>query len=189
MNSVLLAKLKKSPFDTAYATSMGVSGRMLSYFVEQKLLVRLTHGVYAFPEKLSLDFEDILKEKLLQAPQAVIGLKTALRLYDLTEEAPAKIDLIVPESNVPKKKMEDVKLHSVTDHLFNKGVTKIRGIPVTTLERTIVDILRKKGTPKEGRMIILEAQKKGHRINFSKLEHFATLFRIKSKLLSILVNL
>lgn len=189
MNDSLLKKIKKSPFDSEYAKMRGISRRMLSYYVQRGELLRLAHGVYALSDKLGFDFEDIIKEKLIQAPQAVIGLKTALRLYDLTEEAPANIDLMVPESNVPKKKMEDVKLHSVKDHLFKEGITKVRGIPVTTIERTIIDILRKKGTPKEGRTIIQEAQKKGLRINFSKLERYAILFRVKSKFESIMVNL
>lgn len=189
MNVLLLKKIKKSPFDTVYARSKGVSTRMLSYYANSGLLVRLTYGIYAFPEKLSFDFEGLLNEKLIQAPQAVIGLRTALKLYDLTDEAPANIDLIVPKSNIPKKRIEDVKLHSVIDHLFNEGITKIRGIPVTTIERTIIDILRKNGTAKEGRSIIIEAQRKGIRINFSKLEHYATIFRVKLKFESIVVNL
>lgn len=189
MDNSLLKKIKKSPFDAEYASTKGVSRRMLSYYVKAGRLVRLSYGVYAFSDKLGFDFEGIIKEKLIQAPQAVIGLKTALKLYDLTDEAPANIDLIVPESNVPKRKMDDVKLHSVKDHLFKEGITKIRGIPVTTLERTIIDILRKKGTPKEGRTIIVEAQKRGMRINFSKLEHYATIFRVKSKFESIMVNM
>lgn len=67
-------------------------------------------------------------------------MKSALKLYGLTEDDPPAIDLMVPESNVPKKKMEDVKLHTVADHLFKEGLTKVRGISVTSLERTIVDI-------------------------------------------------
>lgn len=189
MDGTLLKRLKKSPFDKAYATSKGVSGRMLSYFVGQGQLVRLAHGVYAFPEKLNFDFESLVKEKLIQAPQAVIGMKSALRLYDLTEEGPAVIDLMVPASNVPKKKMEDVKLHSVIDHLFEEGITKIGGIPATTLERTVVDILRKKGTPKQGRDIIVWAQKKGIKFNFSEFERLSTIFKIKWKFMNIVMNL
>jgi predicted transcriptional regulator of viral defense system len=189
MNNTLLKKIKKSPFDTKYARAKGVSTRMLSYYTDLGALVRLAHGVYALADKLAFDFEDILKEKLIQAPQAVVGLRTALKLYDLTDEAPANIDLIVPKSNIPKKKMEDVKLHSIIDHLFHEGVTKIRGIPVTTIERTIIDILRKKGTPKEARTVIQEAQRKGLRINFSKLEHYATIFGVKLKFESIMENL
>lgn len=151
--------------------------------------MRLSQGVYAFSEQLNFDFESLIKEKLLQAPQAVVGMKSALRLYDLTEEAPDAIDLMVPKSNVPKKKMEDVQLYPVVDHLFDEGITKINGIPVTTLERTITDILRKKGTPKDGRMIILEAQRKGIEIDFSEFERLCTLFKVKLKFMNIVVNL
>lgn len=189
MDSALLKKLKKSPFDSAYANLKGVSGRMLSYFVDHGMLVRLSQGVYAFPERLSFDFESLVKEKLIQAPQAVIGMRSALKIYDLTDDAPETIDLMVPASNVPKKKMEDVKLHSVIDHLFSEGITKVRGIPTTTIERTIVDLLRKKGTPKDGRFIIQEAQRKGMRIDFSELERLSSVFRVRSKFMSIVVNL
>jgi predicted transcriptional regulator of viral defense system len=189
MDNSLVKKLKKSPFDYDYAHSKGVSARMLSYYVKKGVLVRLSHGVYAFPEKLSIDYESLIKEKLLQAPQAIVGMQSALKLYDLTDESPAMIDLMVPKSNVPKKKMEDVKLYPVIDHLFNEGITKIRGIHVTTLERTIVDLLRKKGTPKEGRMVIAEAQRKGVVVDFEELERLSTLFKVKWKFMSMMVNL
>lgn len=96
---------------------------------------------------------------------------------------------MVPESNVPKKKMEDVKLHSVADHLFKEGLTKVRGIPVTSLERTIVDILKRKGLPKDGRVVILEAQRKNIKIDFGEIERLSTIFKVKSKFISLMENL
>jgi predicted transcriptional regulator of viral defense system len=185
----LLKKLKNSPFNVAYAQSRGVSSRMLIYYTKKGDLVRLSHGVYAFPSELSFDFESLVKEKMVQAPQGILGMNSALKLYGLTENDLPTIDLMVPEANIPKKKMEDVKLYSVADHLFNKGVTKVRGIKVTTIERTIVDILKRKGLAKDGRAIILEAQKKKIKINFGELERLATLFQVKSKFISIIDNL
>ena len=116
-------------------------------------------------------------------------MKSALKFYGLTEDDPAAIDLMVPETNVPKKKMEDVKLHTVTDHLFKEGLTKVRGVPVTTLERTIVDILKRKGLPKDGRVIVLEAQRKNIKVDFGEIERLATLFKVKSKFISLMENL
>ncbi len=185
----LFNKIKKPSFSVSYALKKGVSQRMLLYYFKKGILIRLSHGVYAFPEKLEIDFESLVKEKLTQAPQGVLGMKSALKLYGLTEDDPPQIDLMVPESNVPKKKMEDVKLHSVADHLFKEGVFKVRGIPVTSLERTIVDILKRKGLPKDGRVIILEAQRKNIKIDFGEVERLSTLFKVKSKFISLMENL
>lgn len=185
----LFNKIKKPTFSVSYALKKGVSQRMLLYYLSKGVLVRLSHGVYAFPEKLEIDFESLVKEKLTQAPQGVLGMKSALKLYGLTEDDPAAIDLMVPETNVPKKKMEDVKLHTVADHLFKEGLTKVRGIPVTTLERTVVDILKRKGLPKDGRVIVLEAQRKNIKVDFGEIERLATLFKVKSKFISLMENL
>ncbi len=189
MPTRLFNKIKKPTFSVSYALKKGVSQRMLLYYLSKGVLVRLSHGVYAFPEKLEIDFESLVKEKLTQAPQGVLGMKSALKFYGLTEDDPAAIDLMVPETNVPKKKMEDVKLHTVTDHLFKEGLTKVRGVPVTTLERTIVDILKRKGLPKDGRIIILEAQRKNIKIDFGEIERLSTLFKVKSKFISLMENL
>lgn len=184
-----LKKIKETPFDVAYAKSKGVSERMLRYYMGKGLLVRLSHGVYAFPNSLGFDFESLVKEKMVQAPQGILGMNSALKLYGLTEEDLPFIDLMVPKNNVPKKKIEDVKLNQVMEHLFEEGVTSVRGIKVTTLERTIVDLLKRGGTPKDARVIIEEAQRKKIKINFKELERLATLFRVLSKFTSVVENL
>jgi predicted transcriptional regulator of viral defense system len=184
-----LNNLKKSPFDVSYAESKGVSERMLRYYLTKGLLVRLSHGVYAFSDSLSFDFESLVKEKMAQAPQGILGMNSALKLYGLTEDDLPFIDLMVPKTNIPKKKIEDVKIHQVMEHLFNEGMTKVRGIKVTTIERTIVDFMKRRGTPKDARIIIQEAQKKKIKINFRELERLAKLFHVKSKLTSLVENL
>lgn len=189
MKPNLLKLIEKSPFNTKYAKTRGCSPRMLSYFEKKGEIVRLAFGVYSFPENLAFDLESLIREKLIQAPQAIIGMYTALKFYNLTEESPSFIDLMVPESNIPKKKMTDVKLHSVKDHLLKKGVIKIRKIPITSLERTLIDILRKKGTIKEGIGIIHLAQKRGLKIDFSEIENLGILFRVKRKIKILLENI
>jgi predicted transcriptional regulator of viral defense system len=186
MKSKLLKLIGKSPFDTKYAKTRGCSSRMLSYFEKKGKIIRLAYGVYSFPGNLAFDFESLLREKLIQAPQAVIGMHTALKFYNLTDESPSHIDLLVPESNIPKKKMTDVKLHPVTDHLLKRGVIKIRKISITSLERTLIDILRKKGTIKEAVAIIHLAQKRGLKIDFSEIENLGILFRVRKKVLTLL---
>jgi len=189
MKKNILSKIKISPFSVNYAQSKGVSNRMLIHYASKGTLIRLSQGMYAFPDSLTFDFEGLTKEKLAQAPQGILGMNSALKMYGLTEDDLAEIEIMVPESNVPKKKMEDVKFYSVADHLFKEGISKVRGIKVTTIERTIVDILKRKGLAKDVREIIIKAQQKKIKINFSELKRLVLLFRVHSKFKSIIENL
>jgi predicted transcriptional regulator of viral defense system len=188
MNDGLIRKLKKSQFDTAYAISRGVSARMLGHYVKKGLLIRLSHGIYAFPQSLGFDYIDMVKEKISQIPQGVLGLRSALKIYGLTDESPQDIDLFCPASNIPKRKISDVRIHSVKDHLHKEGVTRVQGIPITTLERTIVDLMRKKGTAAEGFDILKEARRKGIKVDLPEILRLGEKFRVKWKAMALVGN-
>lgn len=180
MENQRLFRLKEqSPFRVKQAQRKGISPRMLHYYVKKGVLVRLGHSLYAFPEYLSFDFESLIKEKLKVIPQAVVGLESALKLYDLTDEAPRDIHLIVPLSNVPKRKVKDVKFYRVKDTLYKKAIKKINGIPVTSIERTLIDLLRTQKSISIVLKVMFTAQKKGIPINVSKMKRLAIDFRVK----------
>ncbi len=46
------------------------------------------------------------------------------------------------DRNIPKRKLEDVQLHPFAIGLLRNGITSLRGIRITSLERTFVDLLR-----------------------------------------------
>ncbi len=189
MANGLIKKLKKSQFDTTYAITKGVSSRMLGHYVKKGLLVRLSHGIYAFPEDLSFDYVGMVQEKISQIPQGVLGLRSALKIYGLTEDSPENIDLFCPESNIPKRRISDVKIHSIKDHLHFEGATHVQGIPITTLERTLVDIMRKRGTTAQGFEILREARRKGIKIDLPEILRLGEKFRIKWKAMSLVGNI
>lgn len=176
-----LKKKGKTLFTTAQAMKFGVSPQMLRYYLKKGELVRLSHGVYTFAESQGFDLESIIREKLISIPQGVIGLKTALRLYDLTEELPRDIEIIVPENNVPKRRLEDVHLYIVSRELARTAVTKVRGIPTTTLERTLIDLL-KFGEPLSTVLrAIEEARKKRKQVSLTELKKLSVKLRAKAK--------
>ncbi|MBF0205860.1 MAG: type IV toxin-antitoxin system AbiEi family antitoxin domain-containing protein [Oligoflexia bacterium] len=178
----ILRKSKESTFTARDALKHKLSHQHLEYYLRKGVIQRIAHGVYLFADKQSVDFEFLIKEKLAAFPNAIVGLRTALRLYDLIEELPECIDLLVPSENTPKKKMEDVTLHRVKSCLLRKGITDMNGIPVTTLERTIIDLLRKKESLSFVLQVINEAKKKGLIIETTKLKKLAVGFRIKNSL-------
>ena len=178
-NQQLFKLAKQSPFRIKEARRKGISPRMLHYYVKKGVLVRLGHGLYAFPEYLSFDFESLIKEKLKMIPQAIVGLESALKFYDLIDEVPRNIHLIVPLSNVPKRKVKDVKFYRVKDTLYKKSIRKINSIPITSIERTLIDLLRIQKSISMVLKIMLTAQKKGISINVSKMKKLAIDFRVK----------
>ena len=177
-----LSKLRnKQSFTTLEAEKAGISPRMLNHYCAKGLIVRLGQGFYTFPEKQGMDFEALVKEKLLQVSVGVIGLTSALRFYDLTEEAPAKIDILVPKNKRIRREITDVNLYSVSDNIFKIGVVTKNGIKLTSLERTIIDLLKYNSDISTVLGVIKEAKLKKTRINFELLKKYSIRFRVKEK--------
>lgn len=183
MEESLERTLRKAKFSSEYAKTKGISPRMLSYYVSKGQLIRLGHDLYSFPENLSFNFEDLLKEKLIQIPNGIVGGHTALYLMGLTEEPSKTFEIYVSEKNRPKRKLNDVTLFSTKANLIDLGVIRMKRIRVTSIERTIVDLLRRKsGSFREALDIISQAKSKKMNISFSELLKLAEAFRAKKKI-------
>ena len=163
-----------------------VSPQLLSHYVKQGKINRLSHGVYAFKDSMGFDFHSLLKEKLICVPQAVIGLESALKLYGLTDETPEHIHLIVPFSNVPKRKLQDVKLHQMKDDQYKKHIKIINSLPVSSLERTVIDLLKFGYSLSFVLSVIKEAKRKKLSINLGKLRSMSNVYRVKGKMSQLL---
>lgn len=179
-----LTRLKEqglSSFSLAQARRYGVSPSLLTHYLKKGLVERISHGLYRFPEDGAIDFESLIREKLKVVPQGVIGYQTAIRLYGLTDDLPGEIDIIVPETNIPKRKLEDVALHTARTDLYKLDTKNIRDIPVTSLERTLVDILRAGGSTSQMIAIYNEARSKKLPFSLTKLKKLGVTFRAKRK--------
>ena len=78
-----------------------------------------------------------------------------------------------------KEKVKDVKFYRVKDILHKRAVRKINGIPVTSIERTLIDLLRAQKSISMVLKVMFTAQKKGISINISKMKKLAIDFRVK----------
>lgn len=171
-----------STFNTAQARKLGISPQLLAHYLKKGLIERISHGVYRLTHQpAAFDLESIIKEKLKAIPRGVIGLKTALRLYGLTEDAPGEIDILVPSRNIPKRQLEDVVLHSVKTEIYRMDVKRLRGIPVTSLERTFVDLLRTGESLSTVLNAYRAAQGKNLSISLTKLKKLGGVFHAGSK--------
>lgn len=183
----LLKSKKIDLFTTAQARHEGISTNLLAHYLKKGLIERVSHGVYRIPNPgAGADLELLILETLKAVPHGIIGYKTALRFYGLTEEVSPNIALIVPSTNVPKRKLVDVELHSVKAQLYKKSVRKIRGILVTSLERTLVDLLRTGESLSSILKICREARAKRMQLSLTKIKMLGKAFRAKKKSLNLI---
>ncbi len=179
--NTLKLKFSGKIFTLKEARKYKASPQILSYYVRKGGLKRISQGVYAFKDSLGFDFYSILKEKLISAPQAVVGLESALKIYGLTDEAPDVIHLIVPLSNVPKRKLRDVQFYQMKDSLYKKHIKTIEGLPVSSLERTIIDLFRFGYSTSFVLSVIEESRRKNLSFNIGKIRKIAPVYRVKGK--------
>ena len=184
--NTLKLKFSGKIFTLKEARKYKASPQLLSYYVRKGHLKRMSQGVYAFKDSLGFDFYSILKEKLISVPQAIVGLESALKIYGLTDEAPDVIHLIVPLSNVPKRKLQDVQFYQMKDSLYKKHIKTIEGLPVSSFERTIIDLLRFGYSTSFVLSVIEESRRKNLSFNLGKIRKIAPVYRVKGKVSRLL---
>ena len=184
--NTLKRKIPQGVFNVKQARKHKVSPQLLSHYVKEHKLTRLSQGVYAFNDSLNFDFHSILKEKLACVPQAVIGLESALKIYGLTDEAVPVVHLIVPVSNVPKRKLKDVQLYQMKDSLYKKHINIINNLPVSSIERTTVDLLRFGYSLSFVLSVLKECQRQRVPFNIGKIKKIAVPYRVKEKAKNLL---
>ena len=184
--NILRNKFKNRIFTIKEASKYKVSPQLLSYYVNKDKLKRLSHGIYAFKNSIGFDSHSLLKEKLAFVPQAIVGLESALKIYGLTDEAPEAIHLVVPMSNVPKRKLQDVQLYRMKDNIYKKYINTIESIPVSSLERTIIDLLRSGYSIPFVLSVLEKSRKKKVPFNIGKIKKMAPSYRVKGKVSRLL---
>ena len=184
--STLKKKIPHGIFSVKQARKYKISPQLLSHYVKKRKLTRLSQGVYAFKDSLSFDFYSILMEKLACVPQAVIGLESALKVYGLTDETVPMVHLIVPVSNVPKKKLKDIQLYQMKDSLYKKHIKIINNLPVSSIERTTVDLLRFGYSLSFVLSVLKECQQRRVLFNIGKIKKIAVSYRVKEKVKNLL---
>jgi predicted transcriptional regulator of viral defense system len=124
--------------------------------------------------------QEIIQEMLLVVPDAIVGLETALQLYNLSDEPTREIDLIEPQNKGPSRKLKSARFFRVRMPLAKFKTQKVNGIRVTTIEKTIVDLLRAGRPISELVRIFNLAQKKRMPIELSELKKLGNIFRVTS---------
>lgn len=142
---VALAAENDGLFTAEQARQSGFTGSVLARLAQRGRLERTARGVYRIPyvpiNRFSQYREAVLWAQAHRGPDAVaLSHETALAVYGISDANPDVIHLIVPRSaRLRRESPKNVAIHR--DELRAEEVTVIEGLPVTSIARTIEDLL------------------------------------------------
>jgi very-short-patch-repair endonuclease len=124
----------------AQLVEAGLTRREIGEWVAAGRLHRMHRGVYAVGHKHLRVQGRWLAAVLACGKGAVLSHQTAASLWDLRRVGSGAIHVTVP-GDAGRKRQAGIRLHRSTT-LTQRDVTTKEGIPVTTIERTIIDLAR-----------------------------------------------
>lgn len=160
-----LAEEQDGLFTSKEARSLGIQDSVLVRLRQRGRLERMSRGVYRiahYPaERLAQYREAILWTQASSGPENIaLSHETALLLYGISDANPSRVNLTVPES----ARMRRVHPKWITIHRANLATEDIQlheGMPVTTVERSILDVLATTHRTDFARQAITDALRKG----------------------------
>ena len=147
------------------AREAGVTDSVLTRLVQRGRFERTARGVfripYFLPDRFSQYREAVLSVKANRGPNdAALSHTTALAVYGISDVNPSLIHLTVPRSARLRRQMpKGVVLHR--EDLAPEDVAVEEGIPITTISRTVIDLLHSGGRIDLIRQAISDARRDG----------------------------
>jgi predicted transcriptional regulator of viral defense system len=162
----LLAEENDGLFTSREARSAGVLDSVLIRLTQRHRLERVARGVYRirnFPaSRFSQHRQAILWMRASRGPQRVaLSYETALSVYGISDANPSKIHISVPaRARLRRKRPTGIVVHRAD--LSPEEITAHEGLPVTTVARTIRDIVVGTGKLDLARQAITDARREGY---------------------------
>jgi predicted transcriptional regulator of viral defense system len=132
-----IAENQAGYFTAQQARAVGFSWERLSSNVKNGKFLRVAHGIYRLSHFPGSPYEDLFVAWLRTGKDSVISHESALAIYDLADVLPSEVNVIVPRT--ASRRRTGIRLH--TSHLNPGDVTFREGLPLTTIERTMADVI------------------------------------------------
>ena len=155
----------------------------LGRLVRQGLLTRVGRGLYAGPDR-PMSEHGTLAEVARKHPQGIVCLLSALRMHELTTQAPFEVWLAIPnKARAPKMDYPPLRIVRFSGTALTEGIEdhQIEGvnIRVTNVARTVADCFKFRN--KIGLDVAIEALQeawRAKRTTMDELWRYATLYRV-----------
>ncbi len=148
------------------ARDAGISDSVLTRLTQRGRLERAARGVYRIPyfpsNRLSQYREAVLWAKADDGPQNVaLSHATALAVYGISDANPAFVHITIPRNTrLRRVRPKWVEIHHAD--LLAGDVTVQEGLPITTVGRTVQDMLASTGQVGIVRQAISDARREGY---------------------------
>jgi predicted transcriptional regulator of viral defense system len=163
---IALAEENDGLLTAEQARSAGVTDSVLARLVQRERIERIARGVYRIPHfppgRFSQYREAVLWAKANRGPHSVaISHATALSVYGISDANPSLIHLTVPKSTrLRREKPKNVIVHH--GDLTKNDITVQEGLPLTTISRTVTDLLASGGRIDLLRQAVSDARREGY---------------------------
>jgi predicted transcriptional regulator of viral defense system len=142
----ILAEENEGFFTSKEARDLGIQDSVLARLAQRGRLERMSRGVYRvahFPtDRLAQYREAVLwAQANHHGPERIaLSHETAMLIYGISDLNPSRVHLTVPKSARFRRERPDwITIHQAD--LTDKEVGQHEGIPVTTVARSILDVL------------------------------------------------
>ncbi len=148
------------------ARAEGFTDSVLARLVQRGRIERIARGVYRIPYfspgQFSQYREAILWARANRGPDPVaLSHTTALAVYGISDANPASIHLTVPgNARLRRKTPKGVVVHH--GDLSGEDISIQENLPVTTIDRTITDLLQSGGRTDLLKQAISDARREGY---------------------------
>jgi predicted transcriptional regulator of viral defense system len=153
-------------FTSGQARESGFTSSVLTKLAQRGRIERTSRGVYRMPyvpiNRFSQYREAVLWAKAHRGPESVaLSHETALAVYGISDANPAAIHLTIPKSaRLRRESPKSVVVHRAA--LAGQEVAVIEGLPVTSIARTVSDLLLTGGSIDHINQAINEARREGY---------------------------
>ena len=147
------------------ARQSGFTDSVLTRLTQRGRLERITRGVYRIPHfplsRFSQYIEAVLWAKANRGPDDVaVSHLTALNVYGISDANPERIHITVPRSTrLRRQQPKGIVVHRAV--LARDDIRLHEGVPVTTIDRTIQDLLHAEVRVDLIRQAITDARREG----------------------------
>lgn len=163
--------------------ALGIPSVALTRLVRRGLLTHIGRGLYAHPNRAASEHAS-LAEVSSQYPQAIICLLSALRIHDVTTQAPFEVWLAIPnKARAPKMDYPPLRTLRFSGDALIEGIEELQvdgvTLRVTNLARTVADCFKFRN--KIGLDVALEALQeswRSKRVTMDELWRYAKLCRV-----------
>jgi predicted transcriptional regulator of viral defense system len=159
-----LAEDQAGYFTARQATEAGISRALLSHHArEGGPVMRVQRGLYRLRNFPASAREDVVAQwlKVGQPVDAVVSHESAAELHGLTDIIPNALHMTVPRRYRGWKAPRGVRFHLTKAGVPMKERVQLNGVPATSVDRTIIDLLATNGLTEQAELAISQAHERG----------------------------